>query len=555
MDELSPDKNTDRSLDDKEKMAAKAIELAKRVDSAPTLAQKALALWAMPASDRYFALGALPAETVSALIEHNIEENTALLGNLPAQKFNEMVNYVPPVVGRDWLERAVTSGFVSAQMLPALLQPHDLSVMLTTAPEMRAVLPRLLNFQRATEMRSILHPMEWKNSLNDLLLADAEELLRKAPMKNRALKAVLQSLLDFFPELYLETLRMSLEAVKYREDHENEYEDITETPFELPEILDFTVKPSDPSVSTEPSKPREIAKPSPVSELIPAAADPFLALVTAKLGQQRREALEEELRSEIVATGSFAQSDIARSAERLLHQIRAGLDEMDASTAEAAAKELETKGLGDIARTGAYVAERIRQKSLRVAAYKDWLDRAQKQFLSGIAKLEPGIDHETGAPVLKVASRPGQPREEWKGYVAAQVNDRLEKMLAWACLARAAFTSPSRVQTIYATSKTRTAEEAARRTIIALCLYRRWEPELVHPGEDLVDFRKQFGDSLGRLNPAREIVLEALDNTPADAWKPADAKEKARLLLLGAIDELESIHPPLDRSRGREPHN
>jgi hypothetical protein len=548
MDELTPDINAETALDAKEQDELYAHRLAMRVIKAPSMAEKALALWAMPPEDRYAALGALPAETVSTLIESNIEENTAMLGNLPAPKFSEMVNMAPPAVGRDWLERAVTSGMLSAQMLPALLNPRELSVMLSTAPEMRVILPRLLNFQRATEMRTILHPMEWKNSLNDLLLADAEELLRKAPIKNKALKAVLQSLIDFFPELYLETVRMSLEIAKYQEDHREEIDEINETPFELPEILEYTAKTDDPnaavSVKTagvEPSSPA--ASSSPVSELVPAAADPFLALVTSKLSDDRRKQLEDELRSllrsEIMATGSFSQSDIVRSADRLLFQIRAGLEENSVNTPEAAAKKLETKGLGEIAQIGAYAAERIRQKSLRAGAYKDWFDRAQKQFLLSIGKLEPGIDHETGQPVLKIAARPNQPREEWRGYTAAEVEERLEYMQVWAYLARAAFGSPARVQTILATSKTRTAEEAVRRTVISLCLYRRWEPELARPGEDHIELKSKFSDSLRRLNPAREIVLEALDKTPDDSWKPADAKEKARRILLRAIDELE----------------
>ena len=245
------------------------------------------------------------------------------------------------------------------------------------------------------------------------------------------------------------------------------------------------------------------------------------------------------LRQEIVSTGSFSQADLNRAAGRLLFQLRAGREEAGVTTPEAASQVLAARSLTDLSLLGARVAERARQRSLRLSGLKDWLDRGQKQFLNAMKTPEPGLREGTGEPVLFVAARPNQPRLEWPSHTAAEIEAQLEEIAAWAGLARAAFVSPARVQTIFATAKTRTAQEAARRTVMALCLYRRWEPELVRPGEDAAPFRRQFADSLRRLNPARHIVLEALDATPADAWKPADAKEKARALLLRAVDELE----------------
>ena len=536
-----PDPSNERTQEIDEPSEPSGRELARRVDEASSLAQKANLLWALPAAQRHAALGEMPPDQIAAIIESNPEENTALLGNIPAPKFSQIVGSTQPLIGREWLERAVTSGLLSAQMLPALLSARDLMPMIMTAPEMVQILPRLLNFQRATEMRSLLHPLEWKTSLDDLLLADAEELLRKAPIKNKALKAVLQSLVDFFPELYLETVRLALEAAKYREDHAEEIEDIAETPFAIPELLraDPVDAPSAPAANAP--SPGEAARS--VSELVPSAADPFLSMATSRLSEERRAQLETELkellRAEIVAGGSFAQSQIMRAAGRLLYQLREGLSRNGGVTPDSAARVLETKGLAELSQAGARAAERIRQKSLRLAGYKDWLDRHQKQFLGGIARLEPGLDPSSGEPVIRIASRPHQPSEEWPGFSSTEIDERLDDMAAWAGLARAAFGTPSRVQTIFATAKTRTADEAARRTVIALCLYRRWEPELVRPGEDYAPFRRQFSDSLRRLNLARERVLEALDATPVDAWKPADAREKARALLLRAVDELE----------------
>jgi len=521
--------------------------LAQRVLQADSIAMKAQLLWSLPAAQRHSALGELPAREVATIIESNPEENTALLGNIPAAKFSEVVNLGPPIIGRDWLERAVTSGLLSAQMLPALLTPRDLMPMLMTSPEMSPILPRLLNYQRATQMRSLLHPLEWKTSLDELLLADAEELLRKAPIRNKALKAVLQSLLDFFPELYLETIRLALEASKYREDHPEELAELTETPFVMPEML-RAGEPIDTTLPAAPSSETAAVGNVPrVADLVPSAADPFLSMATSRLSEQRRLELETELktlmRAEIVAGGSFSQAEIMRAAGRLLFQLREGLEEVGGKTPEDAASVLATRSLADISQLGARAAERVRQKSLRLVGLKDWLDKVQKQFLTGIGHLEMGLDPATGEPVLKVAARPNQPPDEWPGFTPAQIEERLADMTAWAGLARAAFGNPARVQSIFATAKIRTAEEAARRTVISLCLYRRWEPELVRPGEDIITFRREFSDSLRRLNRARELVLQALDATPEDSWKPSDAKDKARNYLLRAIDEIEHQRP------------
>jgi hypothetical protein len=352
-------------------------------------------------------------------------------------------------------------------------------------------------------------------------------------------------LVDFCPELYLETIRLALTAAKYREDHPDELEDISETPLPLPELLFSEFQSSSTSMDGPVEERAQAAGPSPsVAELVPAAADPFLSMATARLSEERRQLLEADLkdllRAEIVAGGSFSESEIKRAAGRLLFQLREGLEQTGASSPETASRLLEERSLADIAQLGARAAEKVRQKSLRLGGYKDWLDKFQKQFLSGLGRFDLGLDPVTGLPVIKVASRPNQPVEEWPGFSSAQIDERLADMIAWAGLARAAFGTPARVQSIFATAKTRTAEEAARRTVIALCLYRRWEPELVRPGDDIISFRRQFSDSLRRLNRAREIVLQALDETPEDVWKPADARDKARNYLLRAIEEIES---------------
>jgi hypothetical protein len=525
--------------------------LARRIDDAPTIVQKAQLIWALPTNERHAVLGSLDAATVAEVIELQPDENIALLGNLPAPKFIQLVNLGSAEQGRMWLERAVTSGHLAALMLPALVRPRDLIHMLMTSPDFRRALPRLLNFNRANDMRSVLHPLEWKQSLDDLLLADAQELLQRAGIKNRSVRAILQSLVDFYPEAYLETVRLGLARVQYEEDHPDEYTNLTEEAFALPDFLNSDLTPVDQlEVKADGTAPEAVR---PITEIVPAAIDPFLTLATSQLPEERRNKLEDELRGllrqEIVAAGSYSQHDLMRAANRLLFQLRAGLQQSGALTSEDAAHVLASKSFNEVAQLGSRVAEKYRQKSLQLAGAKDWLDGHQKQFLQAMRTPEASMDMERNVPVFYISSRPNQPRDEWQPVGLTEIEHQLDLISAWAGLARAAFATAARVQTIFATAKTRTAEEACRRIVVALCLYRRWEPELVRPSEDNAQFRRQFSDSLGRLNPARQIVLTAIDKTPSAAWKPADAKEKARGLLMTAVDELEKTSRPQRPSR------
>ncbi len=519
--------------------------LARRIEDAQTLPQKAELLWSLPTLERHAALGALSADLVAAMIEMDPESNTAMLGNMPAPKFGEIVNLGAPEQGRRWLERAVGSKLMAAQMLPALLPPRDLMLMLMTSREYRNALNGLLNFRRAEQMRTLLHPLEWKNSLDDLLLADAEELLKRSPIKDRNIRTILQSLIDFFPELYLDVIRKSLDYAKYQEDRGEELADILDMPFAMPEMLNETPSAPASSMAVAPSKDLNNNGIDPsITELIPASNDAFMQMATSRLPVDRRDQLEAELkdllRREILANASFSQADLLRASGRMLFQLRAGLLQVGADTPEAASQALLTRSFTDIVALGARATERYRQRALQLSGVKDWLDRAQRQFLASMNTLEPGVNPETGAPALYLSARPNQHREDWQPTLLSDVDSRLDEIAAWSGLARAAFGSPSRVQSIFASLKTKTAMEAVRRTVIALCLYRRWEPELVNPGEDFVLFRKQFADELGRLNAARQVVLDALDATAPDAWKPHDAKQRARDLMLYVIDVMEN---------------
>ncbi len=381
-----------------------------QVEAAPTLVAKSEALLALPPQARHQALGALPAPLVAALIEGDPERNTALIANLPAAKFNQIVNLGTAEQGRHWLERAVGSGSLAGAILPSLLTGNDLASMLMTDAEVRRALPRLLNFERAERWRQLLTTSEYHQNIDELLMADTEELLRKAPFKNRSVRAVLQSLLDFVPELYLETIQHAIERAKYDEDRPEEFEDLPAPPFGLPERAAPGAQTPDAPASTEAA--------SPVADLMPEGGDPVFALATSGLNAARKAQLEAQLktllRQEIVGTASFAQTDMARAAGRVLFYLRAGLESFGTSV-EDATRALETRQLPEISQIGTRIAEGFRQKSLGLAGQRDYLDSRQRQFLDAMKQPEAGIHPETREPVLWLATRePGETGRLWE---------------------------------------------------------------------------------------------------------------------------------------------
>ena len=512
-----------------------------QVVAAPTFAEKSHVLLALPAEARYQALGEMPAALVAAIIDSDPAQNTALIGNLPAPKFTQIVNLGTFEQGRSWLERAVMSGTLAGAMLPSLLTATDLANMLLTDRDVRNALPRLLNFERAQRWRQLLTTNEYHSSIDELLMADTTELLAKARFKNAAIRAVLSSVLDFVPELYLEAVNLALDLSKRLEDQPDELDELTLTPFGLPGLAAMG--------SAAPAETAAQNTLSPLEELIPEGGDPVFALATAGLTAARKAELEDQLknllRQEIVAMASFATADMARAAGRVLFYLRAGLESFGPSV-EDATQALQTHHLSEISALGAREAERYRQRALSLSGLRDWLDSRQRQFLDALKQPEAGVHPKTREPVLFLAGRPKQPRAEWHPTPLLEVQMRLADIATWASLARAAFGTPERVHAIFNTAKTRTADETLRRTVVALVLYHRWEPELVRPVEDYADFRRQYGQGKkSGIDQARDIVLDALEATPAEAWKPSDAKARARDMLLRAVSEVEIMPLPV----------
>ena len=516
------------------------------IHQAGTLPQKVQTLLALPAEQRYGVLAELPAPMVAAIIDADPERTTALIANLPAPKFTQIVNLGTFAQGRGWLERAVGSGTLAGAILPSLLNGNDLANMLLSDPDMRRALPHLLNYQRAERWRQLLTTAEWHSSIDQLLMSDAEELLHKASFKNKQLKAVLSSLLDFVPELYLETVNLALERAKRMDDVPDEWDDLTSAPLSLADLE------SEPAAE---DRAADTDAPSPLTEAMPEGGDPVFALATAGLSAARKSVLEEQLkgllRQEIVATAAFGAADIQRAAGRVLFALRAGLESFGPSV-EDATRALETRSLPEISIIGARAAEGFRQRALALSGQRDFLDSRQRSFLDAMKQPEAGVHPDTREPVLFLAGRKGQPRAEWNPVPLPDITARLSDIAAWSGLARAAFGTETRVHNIFNTAKTRTYDEALRRTVLALTLYRRWEPELVRPAEDYAAFRRQFGTGkTNGVDAARQIVLDALDATPRGAWKPSDAQARARDLLLRAVREVEAM--PLPPVNGKHP--
>ena len=513
-----------------------------RIEAAPTLVEKGRLLRAQTPEARHQTLAVLPAPVVAALIEGDPEQNMALIANLPAEKYRQVINLGTPAQGRAWLERAVASGTLAGTILPSLMTASDLADMLITDPSVRRALPRLLNFERAERWRQLLTTNEWHKNIDELLMADTDELLRKAQIKNKAVRDVLLSLLDYVPELYLEVVNLARDRAVRMDEHTDELEDITTMPFGIPELAGSLASPLGAGT-------RDLEAPvSPLADLIPEGGDPVFALATAGLGAARKAVLEEQLkvllRVEIVATASFATADMQRSAGRVLFYLRAGLESFGPTLGDAT-RALEMRPLSEISALGARLAEGYRQRALALSGLRDWLDSRQRLFLDAMRQPEAGIDVETREPVFFLADQAKQERAEWHPTLLSEVVTRLDDIAGWGPLARAAFGTADRMHTIYTTAKTRIWDEALRRTVLALVLYRRWEPELIRPAEDYAAFRRQYGTGKKNgIDEARQIVLDALDATPDAAWKPSDAKSRARELLLRAVGEIETMPLP-----------
>ena len=70
--------------------APPAALTAVHIQSLPTLAAQAEALWHLPAPERHDALAEMPAPVVAALIEGDPDRNAGLIASLPAAKFQQI---------------------------------------------------------------------------------------------------------------------------------------------------------------------------------------------------------------------------------------------------------------------------------------------------------------------------------------------------------------------------------------------------------------------------------------------------------------------------------
>ena len=277
----------------------------------------------------------------------------------------------------------------------------------------------------------------------------------------------------------------------------------------------------------------------------------MFALATAGLTSARKALLEDQLknllRSEIVATGSFAQADMARAAGRVLFYLRVGLESFGPSV-EDATRALETRHLNEISAIGARVAEEYRQRSLGLSGLRDWLDGRQRQFLDALKQPEAGLHPQTREPVLWLAGQAQAgpcgvaPDAAGRGHGPPERHRRLGRAgprrlrhpgagprhlhhRQDAHLGRGPAPHRGRPRPLPPLGA---GTGAPRRGL------RRLPPPLRHGHANGVD-------------AVRQIVLDALDATPDDAWKPHDAKARARALLLRAVRELETMplpHPP-----------
>jgi DNA-binding transcriptional ArsR family regulator len=105
------------------------------VRRAPELERKTEILWALEDRQRRQVLEQLPTTLIAALVQNLEDDNRYLLGDLSAERFDELLSLCSPERRYYWLSTAVSFTDARANVLPLLQDPKELAEALLTRPE------------------------------------------------------------------------------------------------------------------------------------------------------------------------------------------------------------------------------------------------------------------------------------------------------------------------------------------------------------------------------------------------------------------------------------
>lgn len=425
------------TLDDTEALetaltAAGPIVAARAVNAAPSLEQKTELLWALEDRARRQALELVPPALVGALVQNLEDDNRYLLGDLSMEQFRDLLALCSPERKFYWLKTALSFTDVRANMLPLLLPTRDLTEILLTRAEFEDHLRALGDYP--IEMERIPAEMMADPAQAILDFVGADDLLRRFPVADADLAQVLQTILDWDADRYVDVIREGLRQADYPENHPEEWSTLTEDPVLLSALPRVEVPATE---GPDEAELEEMSAPEgPPLALVPVGASPLTRLAAAlPVAQQARVSDELQqlyIRQAIAEGGSFLLDDLARTARSVEAYLLLGLAAESAGAgAERQAAVLAGRPLHKISENGARVVERLRQVALRLRPLDAVLDVEQRAVVRSLLppRLTVGTD---GTPRLYLMPGGTLPDSD----TLEAVRERLAAVAAWSELAR-----------------------------------------------------------------------------------------------------------------------
>ena len=472
--------------------AAPPALAARAVSAAPTLAAKTRLLWAMEDRQRRDVLEAVPPALVGVLVQNLEDDNRYLLGDLSCEQFEALLDLCSPERRFYWIATALSFTDARANALPLLLPTRELVELFLTRPGFEEHLRQIGDYA-VEDLRippeMLLNPPQ---ALIDFF--GNENFLRLFPLQDEELARVVQLILDFNPDRYVDIIREGLRGSDYVENHPLEWETLTEDPVLL-ERLDRTGSQSE----SQPIE-RESRDPyGPPLALVPVSASRLVRLAAGLTPAVRAQVSEELqylfIRQAVAEGGSFLLSDLRRVGRSVEAYLLLGLEAEGSGDAAGAARLLGARPLHRIVQSGARVVESLRQVALRVAPLERVLDPSQRAVVRSLR--HPRLTIGAGGDP-EIVLLPGEHLPESAGITTAA--DLLRAIAQWTEVARAMGLD----RTEHALRDVVSVEALLERLALGAVLYARIEPGLAEEGD-----RRRFTERYrtpGTSAPAPEAV-------------------------------------------------
>jgi hypothetical protein len=291
--------------------AADPVAAAQAVGAAPTLEKNTTLVWAMDDRQRREALEMVPPALIGALVQNLEEDNRYLLGDLSFEQFRALLRLCSPERKFYWISTALSFTDARANALPLLLTTAELVEILHTRPDFEDHLRALADYPLEDARLPAELMQDPAQTLIDLF--GANNLLRNFPVADAQLEQLLQTLLDYDPDRYVDLIREGLRSSDYIENHPLEWDALTEDPVLLRAAAVVEPAELEGEVEELPAEGAAVLEAPPLA-LVPVGAPPLIRLA-AVLPPALQARVSEELqhlyiRQAVAEGGSFLRSDL-----------------------------------------------------------------------------------------------------------------------------------------------------------------------------------------------------------------------------------------------------